>query len=159
MARSHSHGGEKKKTQWLDSKVTANPNIILRMTRIRKSGSNSLEMLPRKRLYLHPLRFLSPGWRKTWPAWFDLMTASALDRRLDYRSPAGLSYVNSPMILWVPMIWHTEKATTDIAMTTNWVSAGVAAFCKENSECFLERNAHNPPKIYSTRFIGTLLSI
>lgn len=51
------------------------------------------------------------------------------------------------------MIWHTEKATTDIAMTTNWVSAGVAASCKEKSARFLERNAQKSPKIYSTRFL------
>lgn len=57
------------------------------------------------------------------------------------------------------MIWHTEKATTDIAMTTNWVSAGVAASCKEKSERFLERNVKKSPKIYSTRYLEALLSI
>lgn len=57
------------------------------------------------------------------------------------------------------MIWNTEKATTDIAMTTNWVSVGVAASCKGKSARFLERNAHKAPKIYSTRFLGALLSI
>lgn len=44
------------------------------------------------------------------------------------------------MILQVPMIWQTDKVITDIAMTTNWVDAGVAASCKEKSTRFLERN-------------------
>lgn len=46
----------------------------------------------------------------------------------------------------MPVIWHTEKATTDIAMATNWISAGFAASCKEKSARFLERNAHKPPR-------------
>lgn len=54
------------------------------------------------------------------------------------------------MILQVPMIWQTDKVITDIAMTTNWVDAGVAASCKEKSTRFLERNVLKKP----ARFIA-----
>lgn len=81
------------------------------------------------------------------------------------RQEAGLQISRGPFLCefsYVPMSacdLAYEKATTDIAMTTNWVSAGVAASCKEKSARFLERNAHQSPKLYSTRFLGSMLPI